>query len=124
MGIEVLIPITMFSLVGVITFYWLKTRHELRMSIIEKGTRGDELKYLLGSFKRMSNKYSPAKWGILLISVGLAIIIGIILQTYGDFEEGIIFGLIFLFPGLGLLVYYQLFGKKIDENIINENREV
>jgi hypothetical protein len=117
---EAFIPITMFTIIGVIVFYWLKSRHELKMAILEKGTNADELKYLLGSYKRFYNKQSPAKWGMVLISVGLAVITGTILQTFANFEEGITFGLVLLFPGLGLLFYYHTIGKKIDEYALDD----
>jgi len=119
---EVFIPITLFTITGVILYYWLKSRHELKMAILEKGTNADELKYLLGSYKKFYNKQSPAKWGLILISIGLAIITGSIFQSITYMEEEITFGLVFLFPGIALLFYYHTIGKKIDTDITSDSQ--
>ena len=83
------------------------------MLIIEKGTGADELKYLLGGLKRKSNPFTNVKWGMILASVGLAIILGNLYN--GVHQEAVTGGMVFLFPGLALVFYYLLFGKKEQE---------
>lgn len=106
MGTEVFIPITLFAAIAFIIFYYLRYRYLERQSIIEKGLSGEDLKNMLGKPpRRESNGTNMAKWGIIAIAIGLAILIGT------QFEEEVTFGLIFLFPGIGLLIFYQFFAK-------------
>ncbi len=105
-----LVPITFFITAGFIVYYTLHTRNMERMKIIEQGVSGDDLKKLLGQIeKKPGDPLTMAKWGIILISVGLAILICAFVDS--RLQEEITIGLIFLFPGIGLLIYYRLFGK-------------
>lgn len=106
----ILIPITFFIVSGFVLYFFLKSRHQERMLLIEKGVGGDDLKYLLGGIYPKGNGTASAKWGILLVSVGLAIMTGLYLQEF--MAEEIMAGVLFLYPGIGLLIYYRLFGKK------------
>jgi hypothetical protein len=111
MGNEIFIPITLFAGIAFILYYFMRYRFQERQSIIEKGLSGDDLKVLLGSKpKRESNGSASAKYGILAICVGLAILIGT------QFDEETVWGLIFLLPGIGLLVYYRFFQKTRSES--------
>jgi len=103
---EVFIPIVLFIGITIILMYFLRYRYQERQSIIEKGMSGEDLKIFLGSRpKRESDGSAPAKYGILAICIGLAILIGT------QFDEETVWGLIFLLPGIGLLIYYRFFTK-------------
>ena len=104
----ILIPIVLTLSTAVVIFLYLSNRTKERMALIEKSSNHEDLKLLFAK-KQTSDPsaYRVAKWGIIFVSVGLAIITGILLQPY--VAEEITFGLVFLFPGIGLLVYYSLF---------------
>jgi len=74
---EVIIPVTLFFVIGIIVFYFFRYRFLERQSIIEKGLGGEELKAMLGRReRRQSDGTNLAKWGIIAIAIGLAILIG------------------------------------------------
>ncbi len=106
---EILIPIVFFASVSFVLYYYFRYRYLERQTIIEKGMTADELKDLLKKHpkERTGNGINTAKWGILLIAVGLAILIGT------QFSDEVMLALIFMFPGIGLLLYYNFIYKKI-----------
>jgi Domain of unknown function (DUF6249) len=110
----ILIPITMFIATAIIMHQFLKTRHAERMSIIEKGLNEEQLSFLLKTKKRASSNEWSIKLGAILVGVGLAILIGNLAAPYDKVEE-VVAGLIFIFPGIGLLLAYKFFGNK-EEN--------
>lgn len=106
MNYDMFIPITIFISIAFVLFFYLRYRFMERQALIEKGMGGEDLKnYLSKHQKGEIHGTNVAKWGILAISIGLAILIG----RY--FEDAVLVGLIFLFPGIGLLIYYQFFIK-------------
>lgn len=106
--LAVFIPIVLILSTAIVIYFYLSNRSKERLALIEKSTNHEDLKLLYA--KKQASEPSAnrvAKWGIIFVSVGLAIITGILLQPY--VAEEITFGLVFLFPGIGLLVYYSLF---------------
>ena len=89
------------------------SRHRERMSMIEKGVKSEEMRALYAAGMREWHPLTSLKWGILLVSVGLAILLGLILRShYFDFEGGIFPALIALFAGLGLVLFYFIAKKQ------------
>lgn len=102
------IPIILILSTAVLVYFYLSNRNKERLALIEKSSSHEDLKLLYAkkdAYEPLA--YKTAKWGIILISAGLAVIIGILLQPYA--AEEITFGLVLLFPGIGLLVYYSQF---------------
>lgn len=105
-----LIPITLFVVSGIVLIKFIALRHAQRMAIIEKGVSGEELKLLLGRVKgQFISADSMLKWGIIAIGIGMAIIAGT--QVDPQIQDEITGGLIFLLPGIGLLIYYMIFAR-------------
>ena len=103
---EILIPITMFVAISIVLYQFIKSRHSERMAIIEKGLNEEQLSYLLKSKKGMGSKSGwSLKLGAVLVGVGLAVVIGSIVPY--DIQEEITTGLIFMLPGIGLLLVYK-----------------
>lgn len=75
-----------------------RTRHKL----IDKGMVDEKLKYLYPY--QMSAAPAALKWGMVLIGVGLAILLGQIVPH--RISEEITFACMFLFAGLGMIIYY------------------
>ncbi len=110
-GPEVLVPIIFFIAVAAIFITYISARHRERMAMVEKGLTTDEIKaYFTREIRR--DPFSALKWGLLFISVGLAVVLGNFLRTYYFVEEGVIIGLVCLFAGFALLVYYGIASKK------------
>jgi len=88
------------------------TRHKERMTIMEKGLGTEEIKalYMRGTWK--INTLSSLKWGILFIALGLAILTGMWLHEVFMVKEGAIVGLVALFAGAALLVFYAIASRK------------
>ncbi len=88
------------------------SRHKERMSIIEKGLNAEDMKALYTTWAKPTSPLSSLKWGILLVMVGLAVILGVWLHSMYFLGDGIIPGLIAVFGGVGLLLYYRIASKK------------
>jgi len=109
---DVIIPITFFLCVLAIWGGFLLTRHKERMTIIDKGLNPADLKTLYERSSRASNPLSSLKWGILLVCVGLAVLLGLWLRDQFFFNDGVIPGLIAVFGGAGLILFYFIASKK------------
>jgi hypothetical protein len=111
---EVLIPIVFFLSMGAVWGAFILTRHRERVNMIEKGLKAEEIKSL---YERQTFKANPLfslKWGIVLICVGIAIMLGIWLRENYIFNDGIIPGMIATFGGLGLVLFYFIASKKAE----------
>ena len=106
---EILIPIVMFASIAFVLYYYFKYRYLERQAIIEKGINTEDAKEVLKKSpkQKVTNEANLAKWGIILIAVGLAILIGT------QFSDEVMLALIFIFPGIGLLLYYTFILKKV-----------
>ena len=112
-GGEFLIPITFFAAIAAVLYHFIKSRHTERMAIIEKGLSEEQLKYLLRHKRGFLMNGWSLKLGAFLIGIGLAVIIGSFVPSY--MQDEITVGLIFMFPGIGLLLVYK-FAEKEAEN--------
>lgn len=84
--------------------------HQTRKKLIEKGMLDENVKYLYAD-KPESQTLSSLKWGMILIGVGLAIFIGQLVPP--DLAEEITIGGMFIFAGLGLLIYYLIANRMV-----------
>ena len=106
---EFLIPIVLFISIAFVLYYYFRFRYLERQALIEKGLTADDVKDLLKKTSKRStiDGTAMAKWGIILIAIGLAILIG------NQFSDEVMLALIFIFPGIGMLFYYYFIQKKI-----------
>ncbi len=111
-GAEVLIPLFFFLSILAIWGSIVLTRHKERMSMIEKGLKAEDIKSLYERQTLRVNPLSSLKWGIVLVCVGIAIVLGIWLRDNYMFNNGIIPGLIAAFGGAGLVLFYFIAAKK------------
>ena len=102
-----------FVTVSLIWGGFILTRHRERMSIIEKGLPPEEIKamYEKGTWK--IHPLSSLKWGIVLLMIGAAWLLGIWLHEVNNYPEATILGLIVLFGGVGLVVFYAIAQRKL-----------
>lgn len=78
----------------------------LRKKMIERGMSSDEVKAYLSSTKIdfTTNPISSVKWGLISISVGIAIFAGMIVSP--EEREYVTAGLLFLLSGVSLVAFY------------------
>lgn len=98
--IEDLIPASIFF--AIVYIVKIISDNKIRKLAIEKGVVNEDMKYLYSD--RYEGKVPASlKWGFVLIGIGLAVFIG---QMVPSATEEITVGGMFLFAGLGLVIYY------------------
>lgn len=104
-------PLGAFIIIGFIVKIILDYR--IKRRLIDKGAIDENVKFL---FHNKLEHYTPSslKWGLILIGLGLAVVIGDMFPY--DYDRGeITFSLMLLFAGVGLLIYYFIANKKMKE---------
>lgn len=105
---DIIVPIGIFIAFA----YTIKvlSDNRLRRLLIEKGQVNESVKYL---FVGPSDKNVPSslKWGMVLIGIGVAVLIGQVVPNH--MMEEVTVGGMFLLAGLGLVVYYFLASRLI-----------
>lgn len=105
---EVLVPIFLFLVIGVVLGTWILTRHKERIAAIDKGLSSEEVKALFARQPAQAGGLGSLKWGLVFIFVGAAVLFGMYFRATYMVEESIYAGLIALFGGVGLVVFYLL----------------
>jgi len=100
---DVLIPAVVFG--AIIIAIKLILDYRLRNKLIDKGMVDENVKFLYTSTAQ-TQRLSSLKWGMVLISIGLALFISYIWPEL--FDDGGTFGLMFLFAGIGFLIYFSI----------------
>lgn len=108
----IIVPIVLFIALAVVIVAYISARHRERMSMIDKGMSSDDIKALYAREIRR-NPLGSLKWGILLVMAGLAVLVGNYLHAQYYVDEGVVIGLICLFVGIGLVLFYALAAKKV-----------
>jgi hypothetical protein len=114
MGPDTLIPIVVVPVIffSVVAVFKILSDNSLRKAIVDKGLVDENVKYLF----RKTDASSSLKWGIILIALGAAIFIA---QSI-DMSDESIFGMMFLFAGAGLILYYFMTAKKPENDQLNQ----
>jgi hypothetical protein len=90
-------------------------RHRERMGMIEKGMKAEDIKALFVRNFREPHPLTSLKWGIIFVAVGLAVLLGLFLHSAYGMEGGIYPGLIAVFGGAGLILYYLIAKSKVQD---------
>ena len=102
---EVLVTGIVFAAI-VIVLKLLVDAHT-RSKLIQKGLVDEKAKYL---FRQSDHPVrSNLKWGLVLVGIGAAFLIRQLFDYY--FDDTTIVGFMFLFAGIGFLVYYMVSPK-------------
>lgn len=99
------------AILSVVAIFKIIFDNRVRRQLIEKGMVDENLKYL---FRESPHSLSSIKWGMVLIGIGLALFIGQIFRY--DLSEEATVGLMFLFAGLGFIIYYFMAKNKLRDN--------
>ena len=83
--------------------------------MIEKGMKAEDIKALFVRNFREPHPLTSLKWGIIFVAVGLAVMLGLFLRSAYSMEGGIFPGLIAVFGGAGLILYYFIAKSKVQD---------
>ena len=93
--------------------------NRIRKRLIESGQVDEKVKYLFfKSGRRAADPLSSVKWGMVLVAIGLALLLGQIFPY--DITEEMTIGFMFLFAGLAFLIYYFIQKGKSEEILDKE----
>ena len=112
--VGVIVPSIMFISIAVVAIFFIIAWQKSRNALIKSDLRGDDLKNFLTQRKRSSNPYSTAKAAIIAIGIGFALLVGSFVE--GAMQEQITFGMVLLFPGIGLFLLYVYMLKHEKKN--------
>ena len=90
-------------------------RHRERMGMIEKGMKAEDIKAMFGRSFREPHTITSLKWGIVFVAVGFAVLLGLFLHSAYNMEGGIFPGLIAVFGGAGLVLFYFIANRKAQD---------
>lgn len=112
-GPEILIPLLgtagFFIAVIVWIYMYYSSRYKERMALLEYGKDADVYK------PRRKESTKSLKYGIVGVMVGIGLFLGNLLDGLGMMEEAAYGSMVLLMGGLGLLGYYFLMEKKVEE---------
>jgi hypothetical protein len=111
-AIPVIAIVFFFGSIALIWGSTILTRHKERMSMIDRGLKAEDIKSLYERQALRVDPLSALKWGIVLVCVGIAIMLGIWLRDNYFFNDGVFPGLIAAFGGAGLILFYFIASKK------------
>lgn len=111
---ELMIPIVLFIAAAAVLITYISAKHRERMSMIGKGMSSDDIKALYAR-ETTRSPLGSLKWGILFVMAGLAVLVGNVLHSVYFVDEGVIIGMICLFVGVGLVLFYLLAAKKLSQ---------
>jgi hypothetical protein len=106
-----------FGSIAFVLFKIFDDRHRERMGIIEKGLVKEDVKFLYSSSHSWRlNPLSALKWGMLAAFIGLGILISTFVAPAFPWieHEQLMTGFVFLFGGLGLILFYAMAAKKTE----------
>ena len=110
--IGILVPITFLTLTAIILWKFFDSRHVERRAIIDKGLNPSDYMQLYKHQSSATNALSSLKWGLLAIFVGLGTLTAAVLNSWYHFEGAIFPGVILVFGGAGLVVFYSIAAKQ------------
>ncbi len=104
MGTLAMLLIIAFPVCGLIGFY-IKTKNQERINLIEKGINPDE-GLNLTEYRKQTN----LRTGVLLVSLGLGLLIAhIIINSFEGFDAFVTYlSMLLLFGGLGFLINFLI----------------
>jgi hypothetical protein len=99
---EIFVPLIIFSLMYLTIRYFLDYR--LKKMLIDKGVLS-EGKVLFEQTGQANSTYAALKWGLVLISTGIAILLHELFPQI--ISENAAIALMLLFSGISLLAYFR-----------------
>ncbi len=118
--LENLIPIVLFlSIVGIVK---IVSDNRTRRQLIEKGVVDDQVRsVIIGQTELMT--LSNLKWGMILVAVGLAALIGTYFDWWWRAQEEALIGLMLVAAGVAFLVYYVIARRQLNRVVTDRNNQ-
>jgi hypothetical protein len=109
---DILMPISVIGSLGAAIYWFTKTMTDyiLKKKMIEKGFVNDTTQAIFKQQASLEDKYTSLKWGLIVLSAGLALVVLEFIETRPD--SPLPYGLFAVFVSLGFLVYYFMVQKK------------
>lgn len=115
MGLEdIFVPLAGIGAIIVAIVLVVSSRHRERVAMIEKGLSSEEIKAMYTRDVRR-DPLSSLKWGLILVLAGMAVMLGVWLRDTYFANDGIIVGMVCLFVGIGLVIFYTIAAKKVKQ---------
>jgi hypothetical protein len=105
---ELLIPLGFFLAIFGIIYVYFRARNKERLALIEKGA---DASIFISATGKKENKHVLLKVGLFFVGIAAGIVAGYLLSLTGMNEAAGYLSMIFLFGGLGLIVYYPISRK-------------
>ncbi len=98
----------------------ISLNHATRKQLIQKGLVNEDVKHLFYSNGNSIDRYLPSslKWGLVMVFAGTALVVIKLLPYY--IEGEVVFGIMLIAAGAGLLVYYAIANKRAKETEKNK----
>jgi hypothetical protein len=103
---ELVIPIAVFALIFGMFYLYINSRHKQRMALIEKGA---DATIFFSDKPKASGKYWTLRLGMFFSGLAIGTLIGYLLTLANVVEPVAYLSMIFLFGGLGLILFYIIF---------------
>jgi hypothetical protein len=109
---DILMPISIIGTFGTAVYFFVKvmTDYILKKKMIEKGYVNDDTQAIFKQQINVDNKYSSLKWGLIVLSGGLALVILEYIDVRPD--SPLPYGLLAVFISIGFLTYYFMVQNK------------
>jgi len=111
--LEILIPIIMILVIGIVLVTHFYLRSKEKQLIIEKGLDAESIKLLYSNNKAGKSSYNLMKIGIISVAFGIGLGLGIGFGESGNRDYLIPF-CIFVFTGIGFITA-NITGNKLDD---------
>lgn len=113
---DVLIPAIIFS--SIVAIVKILADRNTRNKLIDKGLVDEKVRNLLSMQHELST-LSNLKWGMILVAIGAAALLGRAVGFYWDGDDEAMLGLMFVCAGVAFLAYYGIAQgrlKQLDRN--------
>jgi hypothetical protein len=105
--VAIIVPVASMALVFGMFYLYIVTRHKQRLALIEKGA--DASIFGMGTGNGKSGKYWTIRTGLFFVGIGVGILMGNLLANIGLLDVVAYMSMIFIFGGLGLLLFNIIF---------------
>ena len=105
--VALIIPVASFALIFGMFYLYIVTRHKQRLALIEKGA--DASIFGMGPGNGKSGKYWTIRTGLFFVGIGVGILMGNLLVNIGLLDVVAYMSMIFIFGGLGLVLFHIIF---------------
>ncbi|MCC8424631.1 DUF6249 domain-containing protein [Mucilaginibacter sp. UR6-11] len=103
---DAIVSITLFAAVFGMVYVFLMTRHRERMNMLERNLT-------IPPFPKTNYNLATLKYGMFLVGIAIGFLMGSVLHTYCEIEEGISYiSMVCLFGGFSLILSYIIIKKQ------------